>query len=74
MPDFIRSTLGGDKSEYVNPCIPTQTPEEDYLAICNHQADNPRFVWPDVWSGDMQTYKTVWSYMTPNVLCWDQVS
>ena len=23
-------------------------------AICNHQADSPLYVWPDVWSGDLQ--------------------
>ena len=22
--------------------------------ICNHQADSPRYIWPDVWSGDLQ--------------------
>ena len=31
-----------------------QIPKEDYLTICNHQADNPCYVWSDVWSGDLQ--------------------
>ena len=26
------------------PYIPTQTPEEDYVAICYHQADSPLYV------------------------------
>ena len=28
--------------------VPIQTAEEDYVAICNHHADNPYCVWPDV--------------------------
>ena len=28
-PSPSTSTLGGDKSEYMNPYIPTQIPEED---------------------------------------------
>ena len=32
--------------------------------MCNDQADSPLYVWPDVWSCDLQ----VWSFMTPNVL------
>ena len=35
------------------------------VTICNYQADSPLFVWPDVWSGDLQVLEKVWSYMTP---------
>ena len=27
------------------------------VTICNHQADIPLYVWPDVWSGDVQALK-----------------
>ena len=27
------------------------------VTICNHQADSPLYVWPDVWSGDLQVLK-----------------
>ena len=43
----------GDKSEYVNPYIPKQSPEEDWSDhMQNHQADSPLYVWPDVWYAD----------------------
>ena len=25
--------------------------------MCNHQADSPLYVWPNVWSGDLQVLK-----------------
>ena len=28
------------------------------VTICNHQADSPLYVWPDVWPGDLQVWKT----------------
>ena len=38
--------------------MPTQTPEEDWSDhMQNHQADSPLYVWPDVWSADLQVYK-----------------
>ena len=37
--------------EHVNLYISTQTPEEDYLAIYNHQADNSCQMCPFVLSG-----------------------
>ena len=46
-----------NKSEYVNPYIPTQTLEEywsDHMQ--NHQADSPLYVWPDVWSADLHLF------------------
>ena len=27
------------------------------VTICNHQADNPLYVWPDVWASDLQALK-----------------
>ena len=43
----------GDKSEYVNPYIPTQSPEEDWGDhMQNHHSDSPLYVWPIVWSAD----------------------
>ena len=43
------------------------------VTICNHQADNPLYVWPDVWSGDLQVRK---SMVIRDIKCpyWDQVS
>ena len=35
-------------TEYVNPYMHTQTPEEDELAICKHKADDQLHVWRDV--------------------------
>ena len=55
-------------SKYVNIYIPTQTPKEDMVAICNHQTDSPLYVWPDVLSGIMHAYKRVWLHMKLNVL------
>ena len=45
---FPLLSLGGDKSEYVNPYIPTQPRRKNSETICNHQADSPLYVWPDV--------------------------
>ena len=27
------------------------------MTVWNHQADRPLYVWPDIWSGDLQVYK-----------------
>ena len=41
---------------------------------CNHQGDNPLYVWPDAWSGDLQVskkYGHTWhqmSSLTPGVI------
>ena len=39
----------------------------------NHQADSPLYVWPDVWSANLQVHK---SMVIHNTECpyWDQVS
>ena len=50
--------LSGGDDKYVSPYIPTQTPEEDWSDhMQNHQADSSLYVWPDVWSADLQVYK-----------------
>ena len=56
----------GWSSKYINPYIVTQKNERK--KICNQQAGNPPYMWSSVWSGDLQTLKSVWSFMTPNVL------
>ena len=58
-------SLGGDKVD-VNQYIPTKSPDEDRLAISRTTAD--RYVWPDVWSGDLQAEKRVWSFVMLNAL------
>ena len=42
------------------------------VTICNHQADSPLSVWPDVWSGDLQVQK---SMVVHDTECphWDRV-
>ena len=65
----------GDKSEYVNPYIPAQSPEEDWSDhMQNHQADSPLYVWPDVWSADL--HLLIKSMVIHDAECpyWDQVS
>ena len=38
-------------------CIPTQTAKEDWSDHMQiHQADSPRYVWPDIWLADLQVY------------------
>ena len=39
----------------VNPYVPTQTTEGELSAICNHQADSPLYMCPDVCSDDVKT-------------------
>ena len=61
--------------EYVNPYIPTQSPEEDWSDhMQNHQADSPLFVWPHVWSADL--HLLIKSMVIHDTECpyWDQVS
>ena len=42
------------------------------VTICSHQADNPRYVWPDVWLVISKFRKSM-AYMT-ECPYWDQVS
>ena len=36
------------------PIYPHKPSRKIEVTICNHQADSPLYVWPDVWSGDLQ--------------------
>ena len=50
-PAFFLLVTGyprGGQSEYVNSYMLAQPPEEEKVAICNHQADRPLNMWPDV--------------------------
>ena len=44
-------TLGGD---YVTHTYPHKPLRKIKVTICNHQADSPLYVWPDVGSGDLK--------------------
>ena len=44
-------------SEYVNPYMPTQTPEENWSDHMQSPGWQPLCVWPNVWSGDLQVLK-----------------
>ena len=72
VPRHIRSfwfvTLGGDKSEYVNPCIPTQAPEEDYSCHMHSPGWPPTLCVARCLIWWFVSLVKVWSYMTPNVL------
>ena len=46
------------RSVTVNPCIPTQTPDENQVGIYNLQADCV-YLWLDVWFGDLQTLNMI---------------
>ena len=45
--------LGGDKVSMLTHTYPHKPPRKITVTICNHQADSPLHVWPDVWSGDL---------------------
>ena len=65
----------GWKSDYVNPYILTQSPEEDWSDhMQNHHTDSPLYVWPDVWSADLHLLMK--SMVIHDTKCpyWDQVS
>ena len=47
-------SLGGDKGSMLTHIYPHKPPKKNKVIICNHQADSPLYVWPDVWSGDLQ--------------------
>ena len=34
------------------------------MAICNHQANSPLYIWSDVWSGDLQSKKNMFIHDT----------
>ena len=49
--------LGTDKVSILAHTYPHKPLKKIKMTICNHQADSPLHVWPDVWSGDLQVYK-----------------
>ena len=63
----------GDKVSVLTHTYPHKLLRKIKVTICNHQVDSPLYVWPDVWSGDMQFRK---SMVTHDTECpyWDQVS
>ena len=46
--------LGGDKVSMLTYTYPHKPLRKIKVTICNRQADSPLYVWPDVWSGDLQ--------------------
>ena len=47
-------TLGDDKGSMLTHTYPLKDLRKIEVTTCNRQADSPLYVWPDVWSGDMQ--------------------
>ena len=52
-------TLGGDKVSMLKHTYPHKPLGKIIVTICNHQADSPLYVSPDVWSEDLQVYKSM---------------
>ena len=48
------STLRGDNMSMLTHTHSHKPPRKINMTICNHQADRPLYVWPDIWSGDLQ--------------------
>ena len=45
------------------------------VIICNHQADYPHDMWPDVWSDDIQLWESkLCLFVTLNDPYWDQAA
>ena len=45
-----------------------------WVTICKHQADGPLYVWPNVWSGDLQVLEKSMVIHDTECPYWDQVS
>ena len=45
---------GGDKVNMLAHTYPHKPLRKIKVTICNYQADSPLYVWPDVWSDDLQ--------------------
>ena len=41
-------SLGGDKVSMLTHTYPHKPLRKNKVTICNHQADSPLYVWPDV--------------------------
>ena len=66
-------TLGDDKMSMLTHTYPHKPLRNIKMTICNHQTDSPLHVWPHVWSGDLQVYKSMVIHDT-ECPCWDLVS
>ena len=62
----IFKPFGVIKVSMLTHTYPHKLPRKIKVTICSHQTDSQPYLWPDVWSGDLQ--EKVWSYMTLNVL------
>ena len=49
--------LEGDKVSMLTHTYPHKPLRKIEVTICNHQADSPLCVWPNVWSDDLKVYK-----------------
>ena len=67
-------TLRGDKVSMLAYTYPHKPLRNTKVTMCNHQANNPLHVWPDVWSDDLQVLKKhghTWhrmSFLRPGVI------
>ena len=58
---------GGDKVSMLTHTYPHKPIRKIKVTVCNHQADSPLYVLPDVWSGDLQDLKKyghIWHQMS----------
>ena len=46
----------GDKVGMLTHDYQQETPRKIKVTICNHQADSPRYVWPDVWFASLDIF------------------
>ena len=58
------SSLRGDKVSMLTHTYPHKPPRKTKVTLYNHQADSPLYVWPDVWSDDLETYGHTWRQMS----------
>ena len=68
-------TLWGDKAGMLTYVYPHKPLRKIEVIICNHQVaiECPLYVWPDVWSSDLQSDKSMVIHDTESPH-WDQVS
>ena len=51
---YIVIPLTGDKVSLLTHTYTHKPLRNIIVTICNHQVDSPLYVWPDVWSDDLQ--------------------
>ena len=63
-------SLGGDKVSMLTHNYPHKPLRKIEVTICKHQADSPFYVWPVVWSVDLQVGHTWYrmSLLRPGVI------